>query len=159
MNKILNPKQAIDIAKRLNKQNNTIILAGGCFDVLHFGHEEFLKNAKKQADFLFVFLESDESVKIKKGKGRPINSQNLRAKNLAKFSFVDFVILLPLMTKNEEYDRLVTQIEPDIIATTEKDPNSVHSIRQARLIKGKVRNVIKRIPGLSTTNLVNGEKL
>lgn len=156
--KILTPAESIQIAKQVKLEGKKIILVGGCFDILHFGHISFLKKAKKTGDTLFVLLEGDESVKRKKGSNRPINKQTIRTLNLKKLYFIDYIILLPLMTKNEEYDRLVTQIKPDIIASTENDPNSAHKRRQAELVGGKYIEVIKRIPHFSTSSAIK-EKL
>lgn len=157
MNKVITPKEAIDISSKLHEEDKIIVLTGGCFDVLHFGHISFLKKAKNIGDILFLLLESDQSVKIKKGNERPVNNQKNRASNLAKYKFVDYVIMLPKLEKNEEYDRLVTQIRPDIIASTKNDPNSVHKRRQAKLVGAEYKEVIERILNLSTTSLLKGK--
>ena len=80
-----------------------VVLVGGCFDVLHFGHIEFLKHAKEQGTFLVVALESDENVKRRKGDLRPIHTQEQRKGMLQALSFVDEVIMLPTMTHDNEY--------------------------------------------------------
>ena len=157
MNKVITPKEAVNISSKLRREDKIIVLAGGCFDVLHFGHISFLKKAKNIGDKLFLLLESDESVKIKKGKDRPVNNQKNRANNLAKLKFVDYVIMLPKLEKNEEYDRLVTQIRPDVIASTKNDPNSVHKRRQAKLVEAIYIEVIRRLSNLSTTSLLKGK--
>ncbi|MDO8657699.1 MAG: adenylyltransferase/cytidyltransferase family protein [Candidatus Levybacteria bacterium] len=154
MNKILSTKQAINLAQKLRKQNKSIVLAGGCFDVLHIGHITFLKNAKKYGDFLFVLLESDEKIKEIKGKNRPINGQSDRAEILSSFYFVDYVILLPLFKTNIEYDNLIKTIKPAIIATTKGDKLKFHKKRQAKLVNAKVVEVIKNISNKSTTKLI-----
>ena len=76
MKKIINFRQATKIFQILKKKNKKTIICGGCFDILHIGHIEFLEIAKKQGGFLFVLLENDKNVKKIKGKERPINSQN-----------------------------------------------------------------------------------
>ncbi|KKP96200.1 MAG: hypothetical protein A2152_00320 [Candidatus Levybacteria bacterium RBG_16_35_6] len=157
MNKVITPKEAIDISSKLRSEDKIIVLTGGCFDVLHFGHISFLKNAKNIGDKIFLLLESDGSVKIKKGKDRPVNNQKNRANNLARYKFVDYVIMLPKLEKNEEYDRLVTQIRPDVIASTKNDPNSAHKRRQAKLVGAEYKEVIERISNLSTTSLLKGK--
>ncbi|OGH06307.1 MAG: hypothetical protein A2171_00915 [Candidatus Levybacteria bacterium RBG_13_35_9] len=151
MIKIVSPKKAVEISKSL--KNKSIVLAGGCFDILHIGHIQFLKNAKKRGDILFILLESDSNVKKLKGSGRPINSQEDRAQILSSMEYVDYIVLLPNMTKNTDYDKLVYGLNPDVIAVTQNSPQIIHNLRQAKKINAKVMQVIKIINDKSTTNL------
>ncbi len=153
MNKILSVKAAITIAKKLKSKNKSIVLVGGFFDILHAGHIKFLQNAKKQADYLFVLLEDDKKARKTKGPKRPINFQKDRAKILSALESVNYVILLKNMTNDDQYDKIIIQIQPAIIATTLNDPYINHKKRQAKLVKGKVMRVIKRINHHSTTQL------
>lgn len=154
MNKILSTEKAAEIANKLNKQSKKIVLAGGCFDILHIGHIEYLTNAKKHGDVLFVFLESDENIKKLKGRNRPINTQADRAAILGSLSIIDYVIPLPVFKKDEEYDNLVISLKPAIIATTKGDSSRAHKDRQAGLIGAKVVDVIEPISNQSTTKLI-----
>jgi len=154
MNKILTIQQAIEVSNKLKAGGKSIVLAGGCFDVLHIGHIDFLNEAKKRGDILFVLLESDEIIRKIKGNNRPINTQVDRARILSALLSVDYVIILPQFTKDKEYDDIVTRIKPDIIATTEGDKNREHKERQARLIGARVVDVVKNISNKSTTKLI-----
>lgn len=154
MKKILNIKEAIKVAEKLRRKKKSIVIAGGIFDILHLGHIEFLEKAKKEGDCLFVLLEDDTKAREEKGKNRPINSQGDRAKILSFLRNVDYIIVLKNMTDNLAYDKIMIKIQPDIIATTYGDPYINHKKRQARLIKGKVVNVIKRIDRQSTTKYI-----
>lgn len=153
MKKILTLEQAVKISKQLQRAGKKIVLAGGCFDILHVGHVTFLQEAKKQADSLFVLLESDSGIKDIKGKDRPIHTQKDRALVLAALDAVDYVVVLPTLKKNKEYDDLLCKIKPTIIATTKGDPYRKHKERQAKLVGGKVVDVVKRIANLSTSTL------
>ncbi len=153
MNKIISINKAIEVSKRLRNKEKTIVLVGGFFDILHEGHIKFLQNAKKQGDYLFVLLEDDRKARKTKGSKRPINSQKDRAKILSTLEAVDYVILLKNMTNDSQYDKIIIQIRPAIIATTYNDPYIKHKKRQAKLVKGKVMCVIKRISDHSTTQL------
>lgn len=153
MSKTLTIKEAMEIAEKINKQKKTIVLVGGCFDILHVGHVEFLKKAKEKGDVLFVLLESDEKVKQIKGENRPIHTQKERAKVLSALEMVDYVILLPYLAENKDYDNLVMQIKPDIIATTKADKYRKHKERQAKLLNAQVLDVIDRLPNKSTNLL------
>lgn len=144
--------RAISISEHLHKQNKTIVLVGGCFDILHIGHIEFLKRAKKEGDVLFVLLESDRSIRKLKGGNRPIHTQNERAEILASLRLVDYVICLPEL-ENKEYDDIISMLNPNIIATTANDPNIIHKKRQTTLINAKLVEVTKRIKTKSTTRI------
>ncbi len=108
-----------------------IIVVGGCFDLLHYGHISFLKQAKAHGDYLVVLLESDEKVKKLKGDTRPIHNQNQRKEMLESLSFVDEVIILPAVTTDADYIKLVEQIKPGVIAVTEGDPLTAKKQEQA----------------------------
>jgi len=151
MKKILSIKDAIKISQQLRKQDKTIVVAGGIFDILHLGHIKFLEKSKKYGDYLFVLLGEDSKTTKEKGKDRPINSQKLRAKILSSIQSVDYVVMLKNMTNNQLYDKLMVEMHPDIIATTYGDPYVGHKERQAKLIQGKVVYVIKRIDDYSAT--------
>ncbi|MEK7502717.1 MAG: adenylyltransferase/cytidyltransferase family protein [Patescibacteria group bacterium] len=153
MNKIISVEDSIRVSEKLRQQGKQIVLVGGCFDILHLGHINFLENSKNLGDILFVLLESDEAVGKLKGKDRPINNQIERAQILSALSIVSYVILLPLMKTDKDYDKLITQIKPAFIAATENDPNISHKIRQAKMIDGKVKIVTKRVDNKSTTKL------
>lgn len=154
MKKIIKVKHAIDISKKLREQNKKIVVAGGCFDILHLGHIQFIKKAKKQGDILFILLESDEAIREKKGKDRPINNQQIRAKILTALTYIDYIVLLPKL-ENKGYDDIIRSISPTIIATTKGDTQRKHKERQAKIIKAKVVDVIPNIIDTSTTKIAN----
>lgn len=153
MAKILNLQKAIVIAKILNLQKKSIVLAGGCFDILHIGHIKFLEEAKKKGDYLFILLESDQSVKKLKGQNRPINLAFDRAEILATINSVDYIIPLEKVMESKDYDNIVEKIHPSIIAVTKNDKALVHKQRQAVKINAKVVSVIERFEDKSTTRL------
>lgn len=153
MGKVTTLEEATEISKKLRSQGKTIVLVGGCFDILHGGHLTFLENAKAQGDVLLVALESDENVRRLKGKNRPINNQQNRATNLASLDVVDFVILLPRLISNKGYFAMTKKISPDIIAITEGDPKQTEKEIQAKAVGGKVVVAIKYLANYSTTRI------
>jgi len=153
MDKIINIKQATKLSQKLRNRGRKIILVGGVFDILHVAHVKFLEKAKQKGDVLFVLLESDDNVRKLKGKNRPINTQKNRAMVLSALSSVDYVIQLPNLKNDTDYDKVVSQIQPSIIAITAKDPNIAHKIRQAKQVNGKVVSVLQKISDQSTTRL------
>ncbi len=153
MNKILKVNEAIKIAQKLREQNKTIVLVGGCFDIIHIGHIKLLEKAKTLGNVLIVLLENDKNVRKIKGKNRPINSQKNRAYVLEALKPVDFVVMLPNMQSDFQYDKIIGEIKPSIIATTINDPDISHKIRQAKKNNAKVIPIIKRVSNQSTTRL------
>ncbi len=121
----------------------TIVLVGGCFDLLHYGHITFLTQAKKLGDWLIVALESDKNVRQRKGDSRPIHSQTQRKAMLEAVSCIDQVLLLPLMNDDKDYDALVKKIQPAVIAITEGDPYIEQKKAQADRVGARVVEVPK----------------
>jgi rfaE bifunctional protein nucleotidyltransferase chain/domain len=146
MGTIITFNQIETTIKQLKQEGKKIILTGGCFDILHPGHIEFLSEAKRLDGFLVVLLESDESVQRLKGEGRPVHVQHDRAYVLSYLHPVDIVILLPQLSSNEEYDSLITTISPDYIAITKNDPVKKYVELQAQKVQAKLVEVLERKP-------------
>jgi len=93
----LNKLYALDHLSKLiqveKDKKKTIVLANGCFDLIHVGHVRYLKEAAAQGDVLVVALNSDASVRKLKGKGRPVLKENERAEIISSFYFVDYVTI------------------------------------------------------------------
>lgn len=129
-----------------------IVLAGGCFDLLHYGHIKFLEEANKLGDRLVVALESDENVRRMKGEGRPIHNQQQRKEMLEALTCVDEVIALPPMNSHQEYFDLVTRVHPQVIGITQGDPLEDNKREQATKIGAQLA-IIPKIPTPSTSQL------
>lgn len=155
MKKVAGIEKALRSVKKYKATGKKIVLAGGCFDILHIGHIAFLEKSKNSGDFLVLLLESDESIKLLKGKNRPLNSQKNRAAVLSAIKFVDLVVLLPGVFKTPDYYKLVNSIKPDIIAVTSNDPNLSVKKLQAKESGGVLKVVLKKIPEHSTTKLLD----
>ena len=87
------------------------VWVNGCFDLLHEGHLDFLKEAKAQGDFLIVGLNSDYSIKQNKGENRPIDNQETRKIKLLETGFVDEVLIFNTKSPIE----LIKKTKPDLI--------------------------------------------
>ncbi len=148
MTKILTDSNFADIPKE------GIVLAGGCFDVIHLAHIKFLKLAKEKGQFLVLLLESDENIRQMKGKYRPVNNQITRAENLSKLETVDYIILLKKPTSSNYYENIVKSIQPDIIAVTKGDPMLSVKKLQAEEVNGKVIEVMERNKEFSSTRII-----
>jgi rfaE bifunctional protein nucleotidyltransferase chain/domain len=89
-----------------------VVLANGCFDVLHVGHTRYLAGAKALGDLLVVGINSDRQVTNLKGKGRPLLPEHERAEIIACLEVVDFVTIFDEPT----VEALLLSIKPHIHA-------------------------------------------
>ena len=97
-------------ASKGNKEQ-VIVFTNGCFDIIHSGHLDLLKEARSYGDKLIVGLNSDKSISKLKGSDRPIIGQSERKKNLSALKFVDEVIIF-----NEENPlKLIKKLKPSIL--------------------------------------------
>jgi len=88
-----------------------VVFTNGCFDILHTGHVKYLEEAKALGDRLIVAINSDDSVKILKGKHRPVIPLEQRMHLISSLKFVDWVISF-----NEETpEQLICKLLPDIL--------------------------------------------
>jgi len=97
-------------------------------------------------------LESDKTLKQHKGHLRPIHYQRERAEVLASLETVDYVLLLPNFTSNQDYFELVQQVKPQIIVVTAGDPLLKVKQKQADTVGAKVV-IVPKISTPSTTQL------
>ena len=97
-------------ASKGNKEQ-VIVFTNGCFDIIHSGHLDLLKEARSYGDKLIVGLNSDKSISKLKGPDRPIIGQSERKKILSALKFVDEVIIF-----NEENPlKLIKKLKPSIL--------------------------------------------
>ncbi len=136
----------------MDVQVKKIILVGGCFDILHYGHVEFLRQARALGDHLIVLLESDSRIKLLKGYSRPFHTQAIRKKMLEAIRYVDTVIVLPEHMTHETYERITGDIHPAIIAVTAGDPILKRKLELATSI-GAELITITRTDAPSTTDI------
>ena len=69
-----------------------VVLANGCFDLLHVGHLRYLRDARSRGDVLVVAVNTDASVRGLKGEGRPLVPLEERAELLLALEPVDHVV-------------------------------------------------------------------
>ena len=81
------------LSSELKTRDKKIVFTNGCFDLIHAGHVRYLEEAKNLGDILILGLNSDRSVKVLKGKDRPVNSEQDRAYILAALEAVDYVVI------------------------------------------------------------------
>jgi len=97
---------------RWRQAGETVILANGCFDLVHVGHIRYLRAAKALGGRLVVAVNADETVRMLKGEGRPLMPDHERAEILAALADVDAVVIFP----EPNVRALIREIRPDIQA-------------------------------------------
>ena len=91
-------------------RSKTVILAHGCFDILHPGHLRHLTYAKSKADILIVSVTADRF--ITKGIYRPHVPENIRAESITMLEMVDYVVI----DNHETPLELISQLKPNYFA-------------------------------------------
>jgi len=112
-----------------------VVLANGCFDLLHVGHVRYLTAARALGDVLFVGLNSDAAVARLKGPGRPLMPAAERIEMLAGLRAVDHVVVFD----EDTADRLVSLVRPTIHAKgTDYTEATVPEAASVRAAGGRV---------------------
>jgi D-beta-D-heptose 7-phosphate kinase/D-beta-D-heptose 1-phosphate adenosyltransferase len=133
----------------LRADHQRIATINGTFDVLHAGHVHILREARRQADVLIVGLNSDASVRLNKGPGRPFVNEADRAAMLLALRDVDFVHVFGETTPND----FIAAVRPDVhVNGAEYGEHCVEAdtVRQV----GARLHLVARLPGLSTSELL-----
>ncbi|ARQ67799.1 D-glycero-beta-D-manno-heptose 1-phosphate adenylyltransferase [Streptomyces marincola] len=127
----------------------TVVAAGGCFDLLHAGHVQFLQNARRTGDCLIVCVNSDASVRRLKGPGRPFNPAADRIRVLAGLGCVDAVVAFDEDTP----EALLRRLRPDV--WVKGGDYSVRDLPEAAALRewGGQTLVLPYLDGHSTTEL------
>ena len=110
--KLIERRDLPRIAKELREQGKKIVLANGCFDILHVGHVRYLRGARAEGDALVVGVNADAGVSGLKGPGRPILNERARALLVAALREVDYVVIFP----EPNVDALLAELRPDVHA-------------------------------------------
>ncbi len=110
--KLISLQELKEITNFLKEKGKEIVLANGCFDIIHVGHVRYLKDAKSRGDVLIVALNSDNSVRALKGEGRPLMSELERAEILSSFEFVDYIVIFD----EKDVSRVLLELKPHIHA-------------------------------------------
>jgi D-glycero-beta-D-manno-heptose 1-phosphate adenylyltransferase len=127
--------EAARIADRLRAAGKRIVLANGCFDLLHVGHVRYLQAARALGDVLFVGINDDAAVARLKGAGRPLMPADERAEVLAALRVVDHVVVFD----EDTADTLVAALRPDVHAKgTDYTPDTVPERETVRAHGGRV---------------------
>lgn len=108
--KIVSRRTLPALVKKSKARGKTVVTANGSFDILHPGHMELLRTAKSKGDVLIVLLNSDKSIRLYKGPGRPINSGKARVEVLSAIKYVDHIVFFDEINPK----KILGEIKPDI---------------------------------------------
>ena len=93
------------------ERGEKLVFTNGCFDLLHVGHVQYLKQAKALGTKLMVALNSDTSVSALKGRHRPIQNEESRVNIMAALEFVDLVTIF----NDDTPLKIIELIVPDVL--------------------------------------------
>lgn len=112
ISRILDRNRIIARVAILRRNGARIVLANGCFDLLHVGHVRYLEGARQLGDVLIVGINADEQVRLLKGEGRPFVPERERAELVASLRVVDYVTIFSEPTVEE----IIRAVRPDFHA-------------------------------------------
>jgi D-beta-D-heptose 7-phosphate kinase / D-beta-D-heptose 1-phosphate adenosyltransferase len=127
-----------------------VVLANGCFDLFHVGHLALLEQAKREGDCLIVALNTDRSIRTLGLAGRPVVSEDARARLVAALPCVDAVVLFD----EETPLNLIRAVRPSVLVKGEDyTEEEVVGAREVKSWGGKVV-LIPLVEGSSTTAIL-----
>jgi D-beta-D-heptose 7-phosphate kinase/D-beta-D-heptose 1-phosphate adenosyltransferase len=138
------------VLARTRAAGGRVVATGGCFDVLHAGHVSCLEAARRLGDCLVVLLNSDASVTRLKGPGRPVHTQEDRARVLLGLGCVDAVVVFDEDSPHAALERL----RPDVWA--KGGDYNADTLPEASLVRSWGGRVVllPYLPGRSTTRII-----
>ncbi len=136
--------------QKVRRKGNRIVFTNGCFDIIHYGHAQYLEDARLLGDVLIVAINSDASIRRIKGPARPVVCQHDRMKTLAALESVDFVVVFNEDTPLET----VRKLKPDVLVKgADWDKKNIVGGDIVKAYGGTVAT-IKLVSGRSTTNII-----
>jgi cytidyltransferase-like protein len=121
--KVTSLNDVITFSSKYRNESKTVGLIVGSFDILHMGHLNLFRLAKKHVDILIVGLDHDKTIKMTKGNNRPVNNYERRSSFLNDLHNVDKVFLIEEISihGSEEalstYTNLIEKLAPTHIFT------------------------------------------
>jgi rfaE bifunctional protein nucleotidyltransferase chain/domain len=106
--KIVTRERAAEIARDARAAGRRVVLANGCFDLLHVGHLRYLEGARAAGDLLIVGINGDASVRRLKGAGRPLLAEQDRARLVAALRAADCVVIF----QEDNVRGLIAELRP-----------------------------------------------
>ena len=148
--KVLNRYQFSQFVHEQQEQGKKVVFTNGCFDLIHFGHLDYLEKAKSSGDILVIGVNTDESVSRLKGSQRPISKEFDRARILAGLACVDAVTLFD----DDTPLKLIEECTPNVLV--KGSDYTIDQIVGADVVtqnNGEVQT-IDFVDGYSTTSVI-----
>ena len=147
---MLEEKKILEHVTSIKKTYKKIVFTNGCFDLLHKGHRDLIKQSFSFGDILIVGLNSNESVKRLKGEDRPIQNEVDRKNALLNTGYVNEVYIFDDDTPLE----LIKLIKPDILVKGgDYTPNEIVGYEEVTSSGGEIK-IVPLTPGFSTTSTI-----
>ena len=147
---MLDEKKILEHVASIRKTNKKIVFTNGCFDLLHKGHRDLIKQSFSFGDILLVGLNSDESVKRLKGEYRPMQNQIERKNALLNTGYVNEVYIFD----DDSPLELINLIKPDILVKGgDYTPNEIVGFEEVTSSGGEIK-IVQLTPGFSTTSTI-----
>ena len=128
-------EEAERLASSARALGKRVVLANGCFDLLHVGHVRYLRGARALGDVLLVAVNGDASVRRLKGPGRPLMPADERAELVGALDGVDAVLLFD----DDRADAVIARLRPDVHAKgTDYEEETVPERDAVRAAGGRV---------------------
>jgi D-beta-D-heptose 7-phosphate kinase / D-beta-D-heptose 1-phosphate adenosyltransferase len=138
------------LGERHRRERRRIILANGCFDILHRGHAELLAAARRLGDVLIVAVNGDDSVRRLKGPSRPVNTLSDRFDVLAALSCVDHIVAFD----EDQPTGVIRALRPDVLVKGgDYTEDMVPEAELVRALGGTV-HIFDLVPEHSTTRIL-----
>ncbi|HWB20378.1 MAG TPA: adenylyltransferase/cytidyltransferase family protein, partial [Phycisphaerales bacterium] len=132
------------------EEKKCIVFTNGCFDVLHAGHVQYLREAKALGDVLIVAINADAEVRRQKGEGRPIHTAADRLEVLSELQCVDYLLVFEEPT----VENLLREIVPDkYVKGGDYSPQQVNEYPVVREL-GIEMCIVSHKPGHSSRTIV-----
>lgn len=112
LRKVIPLEKAKEIREELRRAGKRVVFGNGCFDVLHGGHVEYLRDARSHGDVLICGVNSDASERGLKGPSRPIYKEHERLEILNAIRYIDYIVLFDEPT----CEHLLRELRPDVHA-------------------------------------------
>jgi len=132
------------------KEKGVRVWSDGCFDMVHYGHANQLRQSKQMGDYLIVGVHTDEEIAMHKGP--PVFTQAERYKMVRAIKWVDEVVEgAPYITTLETLDKYDVDfcVHGDDITLSADGVDTYQAVKEA----GRYKEC-KRTQGVSTTDMV-----